>query len=40
LLAKNNLSDLRDKGAARQNLDVFSKTEINEKLNNKVEKIS
>jgi hypothetical protein len=34
MLKSNNLSDLVDKNAARQNLNVYSKTNIDDKIKN------
>jgi hypothetical protein len=39
MLKENNLLDLSDKAEARKNLEVYSKKESDEKLNEEIEKI-
>jgi hypothetical protein len=39
MISSNNLSDLIDKVKARENLDVYSKTESDEKLSKEIKKI-
>jgi hypothetical protein len=39
LLSSNNLSDLASKVEARKNLDVYSKKESDEKINDEIKKI-